>query len=128
MTMQSLKAAEPRAIWLMRGWLFRDNTFWNLSNTEAYLSGLENKDMIILDVFAESEPVWKDTHLFFGKAWIWCHVHDYGGNMGLYGQIMNITVNATEALNQSSSLMGFGHTMGDQEGNKIVHDLLLDQA
>ncbi|GFF94021.1 alpha-N-acetylglucosaminidase [Aspergillus udagawae] len=128
MTMQSLKAADPCAIWLMQGWLFLDNTFWNPSNTKAYLSGVENEDMIILDLFAESQPVWKDTDSFYGKPWIWCQVHDYGGNMGLYGQIMNITVNATEALAESSSLMGFGHTMESQEGNEIVYDLLLDQA
>lgn len=129
-TINSLKTADPNAIWLLQGWLFRYNpdTFWVPSTICAYLSGVENTDMIVLDLFAESEPVWKDTCSFYGKPWIWCQVHDFGGNMGVYGQIMNITINSTEAVAQSSSLIGFGHTMESQEGNEIMYDLLLDQA
>jgi alpha-N-acetylglucosaminidase len=48
--------------------------------------------------------------------------------MGLYGQIMNVTINPIEALANSSSLVGFGLTMEGQEGNEIMYDLLLDQA
>jgi len=48
--------------------------------------------------------------------------------MGLYGQILNVTINPTEALANSSSLVGFGLTMEGQEGNEIMYDLLLDQA
>ncbi|KAJ5633385.1 hypothetical protein N7490_009724 [Penicillium lividum] len=130
-TINSLKAADPDAIWLLQGWLFRYNpygSFWDSSTICAYLSGVENTDMIVLDLFAESEPVWQNTSSFYGKPWIWCQVHDFGGNMGVYGQIMNITINSTEALAQSSSLIGFGHTMESQEGNEIMYDLLLDQA
>ncbi|KAK8151040.1 C-terminal domain-containing protein [Phyllosticta citrichinensis] len=62
------------------------------------------------------------------KPWIWCQLHDYGGNIGLYGQIENVTINLIEALSNSSTLVGFGLTMEGQEGNEIVYDLLLDQA
>uniref|UniRef100_A0A093V078 Alpha-N-acetylglucosaminidase n=1 Tax=Talaromyces marneffei PM1 TaxID=1077442 RepID=A0A093V078_TALMA len=128
-TSQSLKAADPDAVWLMQSWLFLDATFWNNVTICAYLSGVENNsDMLILDLFAESQPVWQLTDSYYGKPWIWCQVHDYGGNMGLYGQIMNITENATAALASSGSMVGFGHTMESQEGNEIVYDLLLDQA
>ena len=50
--------------------------------------------------------------------------------MGLYGQILNVTINPIEALANSSSgsLVGFGLTMEGQEGNEIMYDLLLDQA
>lgn len=48
--------------------------------------------------------------------------------MGLYGQVMNVTINPIEALHNSSSLIGFGLTPEGQEGNEIMNDLLLDQA
>jgi len=48
--------------------------------------------------------------------------------MGLYGQIMNVTLNPIEALATSNSLVGLGLTMEGQEGNEIMYDLLLDQA
>lgn len=48
--------------------------------------------------------------------------------MGLYGQVMNVTINPIEALSNSTSLVGFGLTMEGQEGNEVMYDLLFDQA
>ncbi|KAJ5538772.1 hypothetical protein N7494_008251 [Penicillium frequentans] len=129
-TWQSLKNVDPDAIWLMQGWLFYSSeTFWTDERVEAYLSGVENdNDMLILDLFSESEPQWRRTDSYYGKPWIWCQLHDYGGNMGLYGQISNITQNASQALTESSSMVGYGLSPEGQEGNEIVYDLLLDQA
>jgi alpha-N-acetylglucosaminidase len=129
-TWKSLKAANPAAIWLMQGWLFYSGSaFWTSERIEAYLSGVEkNEDMLILDLYSESQPQWQRTQGYFGKPWIWCQLHDYGGSMGLYGQIMNVTINPIEALANSSNLVGFGLTPEGQEGNEIMYDLLLDQA
>jgi alpha-N-acetylglucosaminidase len=100
-------------------------------NVEAYLGGVsDNSDMLVLDLFSETQPKWSNARVksYYGKPWIWCQLHDYGGNMGLYGQIMNITINPVEALANASSPVGFELTMEGQEGNEIMYDLLLDQA
>jgi alpha-N-acetylglucosaminidase len=129
-TWQSLKAADSEAIWMMQGWLFYSlESFWTDDRIEAFLGGVEvDTDMLIIDLFSESAPQWQRTNSYFGKPWLWCELHDYGGNMGLYGQIINVTINPIEALANSSSLVGFGLTMEGQEGNEIMYDLLLDQA
>ncbi|KAJ5981184.1 hypothetical protein N7499_001803 [Penicillium canescens] len=129
-TWRSLKAADPQAVWMMQGWLFySDSAFWTDQRIEAYLSGVEhNQDMLILDLYSESAPVWQQTNSYYGKPWIWCMLHDYGGNMGLYGQILNITQNVTDARLHSPSMVGYGLSMEGQEGNEVVYDLFLDQA
>lgn len=129
-TIASLKAADSQAVWLMQGWLFySSSTFWTNARIEAYLGGVTNNDdMLILDLFSESQPQWQRTNSYYGKPWIWCELHDYGGNMGIYGQVENVTINAIEATMNSSSLVGFGLTPEGQEGNEIMYDLLLDQA
>ncbi|CAG8888802.1 unnamed protein product [Penicillium egyptiacum] len=129
-TWRSLKQADPHAIWMMQGWLFYANSkFWTDERVEAYLSGVDsNEDMLILDLFSESIPQWRRTNSYYGKPWIWCQLHNFGGNMGLYGQIQNLTQNATEARIESPSMVGYGLSMEGQEGNEIVYDLLLDQA
>jgi alpha-N-acetylglucosaminidase len=130
-TWQSMKAADPQAIWMMQGWLFySDSTFWTDQRVEAYLSGVQNnEDMLIIDLYSESVPEWQRTNSYYGKPWIWCQLHDFGGNMGLYGQIENITVDATNARLQSPSMVGYGLSMeGQENGNEIVYDLMLDQA
>lgn len=128
-TWDSLKKSDPAAVWVLQGWLFHSNRdFWSNERIELYLSGVPDSDMIVLDLFSESQPQWQRTESYFGKPWIWCQLHNFGGNMGLYGQILNLTINPVEAVHESDSLVGFGLTMEGQEGNEIVYDLLLDQA
>jgi alpha-N-acetylglucosaminidase len=129
-TWQSLKAADPQAVWMMQGWLFFAlSSFWTDDKIEAYLAGVEvDSDMIVIDLISETAPQWQRTNSYYGKPWLWCQLHDFGQNNGLYGQIENITINPIEALASSSNLVGFGLTMEGQEGNEIVYDLLLDQA
>lgn len=129
-TWKSLKAADPKSIWVMQGWLFTSSAaFWTNDRIEAFLGGVPvDSDMLILDLFSESSPQWQRTNSYYGKPWVWCELHDYGGNMGLYGQILNITINPVQAVQNSSSLVGFGLSMEGQEGNEVVYDLLLDQA
>ncbi|KAI6855210.1 hypothetical protein D0864_08970 [Hortaea werneckii] len=129
-TIASLKAADPEAIWLLQGWLFYSSEdFWTNDRIAAYLGGVADADMLILDLFSESQPQWQRTGSYYGKPWIWCQLHDYGGNMGLYGQVENVTADSVKALgNESSTMVGMGLTMEGQEGNEIMYDLLLDQA
>lgn len=129
-TWQTLKKADPSAVWVMQGWLFAsDKAYWTDERVKSFLDGIPvDSDMLLLDLFAESTPQWQRTKSFYGKPWIWCELHGYGGNMGLYGQIENVTKNAIEATQQSNSIVGFGLSMEGQEGNEIMYDLLLDQA
>jgi len=116
---------------MLQGWLFYSNSaFWTNDRIQAFLGGVEvDQDMLILDLFSESQPQWQRTNSYYGKPWIFNELHDYGGNMGLYGQVENITVNPIAALsNMTSTMVGVGLTMEGQEGNEIVYDLLLDQA
>ncbi|KAM3512272.1 hypothetical protein MY11210_004056 [Beauveria gryllotalpidicola] len=129
-TWQTLKNADPSAVWVMQGWLFAsDQTYWTDDRVKSFLDGVPvNEDMLLLDLFAESLPQWQRTDSFYGKPWIWCQLHGYGGNMGLYGQIENVTRNAVEAVQKSKSIVGLGLSMEGQEGNEIMYNLLLDQA
>ncbi|KAI0746888.1 alpha-N-acetylglucosaminidase [Daedaleopsis nitida] len=130
-TFASLRAADPDAIWLMQGWLFLSSSaFWTNERVEAYLSGAPGKDsMIILDLYSEAQPQWNRTSSYFGRPWVWCELHNYGGNMGLEGNLEELTMGPLAALNSpGSSMQGIGLTPEGQEGNEIVYDLLLDQA
>ncbi|KAI0362277.1 alpha-N-acetylglucosaminidase [Trametes cingulata] len=130
-TYASLRAADPDAIWLMQGWLFfSSSAFWTNERIEAYLSGVPGNDsMIILDLYSEAQPQWNRTQSYYGKQWVWCELHDYGGNMGLEGNLDELTHGPLAALSSpGSSMKGIGLTMEGQEGNELVYDILLDQA
>ena len=46
--------------------------------------------MIVLDLYAEVNPIWQTTDSFYGQPFIWCMLHNFGGNIGLFGEIMKI--------------------------------------
>ncbi|KAF7794863.1 hypothetical protein EIP86_006005 [Pleurotus ostreatoroseus] len=131
-TLASLQAADPDAIWVLQGWLFfSSEAFWTDDRIQAYLGGVtDDSKMLILDLYSEAAPQWNRTHSYFGKPWIWCELHGYGGNMGMEGNIPAITQGPIAALGSPGSTMqGMGLSMEGQEpGNEIVYDILLDQA
>ncbi|KAF5868365.1 putative alpha-n- protein [Botrytis fragariae] len=129
-TYESLQSFDPNAIWMLQGWLFyADSSFWTRDRVEAYLGGVsKNESMLILDLFSESFPEWENTNQYYGKPWIWCQVRGYGGTVGVYGQIYNITNSSIEALRKSDKMVGMGNTMEGQDGNGLMYELILDQA
>jgi alpha-N-acetylglucosaminidase len=58
-TMSSIRAADPEGIWLMQAWLFfSDAVFWTQDRINAYLGGIPNDSVLILDLYTEAQPVW----------------------------------------------------------------------
>jgi alpha-N-acetylglucosaminidase len=58
-TISSLRAADPEGIWLMQAWMFfRDASFWTRDRIDAYLGGIPNDAVLILDLYAEAQPEW----------------------------------------------------------------------
>ncbi|KAF5128450.1 Alpha-N-acetylglucosaminidase [Metarhizium anisopliae] len=129
-TYAGLTAANPAAVWLLQGWLFfSSRNFWTQPRIDAYLGGVEDdQGMLVLDLYSEVNPQWQRTNSYSGKPWIWCQLHDFGGNMALEGRVQTLTSAPIDALAQSKSLVGFGLTPEAYEGNEVVYDILLDQA
>ena len=128
-TFAALQAADPEAVWVMQGWLFVDDAaFWTQERVAAYLGGVPDEGMVVLDLWSEKYPWWQDTESYYGKQWIWCELHDFGAAMGMEGNLPALTGGPVQALAASPGMMGIGLTMEGQEGNEIVYDILLDQA
>jgi len=124
----SMKAADPNAIWLMQGWLFVDTSFWSNERIKAYLSGVPDDKMIILDLFSDEAPFWKSTNSFFNKSWIWNTLHNFGGNNGMCGDLESYATGPYQAMEQSPTMVGVGITMEGIWQNYIVYDLTLEAA
>ena len=127
-TFEGLRAADPEAIWLMQGWLFVNEAyFWKKPQVEAYLSGVPNDGMIILDLFTEYTPVWSQFENYFGKKWIWCTLHNFGGNPGMWGNLTHLLQRPQEDIGASSGTMvGIGITMEAIEQNYVVYEAVLE--
>lgn len=128
---QGMHQADTAAVWVMQGWLFySDRKFWKDEQTKALLSAVPNDKMIILDLAAEIEPVWKRTSAFYGKPWIWNILNNFGANTNLFGRMDGAAHGPAEALNDANSgkMKGIGLTMEGIEQNPVLYELLTDNT
>jgi Alpha-N-acetylglucosaminidase (NAGLU). len=128
---EGMKAADPDAVWVMQGWLFYSHReFWKAPQIKGLLDAVPNDRMIILDLAAAIEPVWKRTEAFYGKQWIWNMLHNFGGNISLFGRIETVASQPAEALNDPASgkLKGIGLTMEAIEQNPVLYELMTDNT
>ena len=124
---KSMEAADPKSIWVMQGWLFySDRKFWKAPQIKALLNAVPDEHMILLDLAAEIEPVWKRTDAFYGKPWIWNMVHNFGGNISMFGRMDGVAAGPAEALHDPASghMVGIGLTMEGIEQNPVLYELL----
>jgi len=128
---EGMKQADTAAVWVMQGWLFySDRKFWREPQTKALLQAVPDNKMIILDLAAEIEPVWKRTEAFYGKPWIWNMLNNFGGNTNIFGRMETV---ATEPLNAFKSadkkkMYGIGLTMEAIEQNPVIYELMMNNV
>ncbi|KAF0711599.1 hypothetical protein As57867_005171, partial [Aphanomyces stellatus] len=108
----SMLAADPKAVWIMQGWLFSFmKQYWTNDKIEAYLGGVANNRMIVLDLWSDSYPVWSTTSNYFGKPWIYCVLHTFGGNLGLHGNLPKLASDPiTSKAASAGQMIGIGLT------------------
>ncbi|XP_038634429.1 alpha-N-acetylglucosaminidase-like isoform X2 [Scyliorhinus canicula] len=123
---KSMTQVDPLAVWLMQGWLFVNRpSFWQPTQIKALLHGVPLGRMIILDLFADSRPAYSFTESFYGQPFIWCMLHNFGGNTGMYGTIETINKGPFEArLFPNSTMVGTGITPEGIEQNDVVYELM----
>lgn len=121
---------DPQAIWLMQGWLFfSDAQFWKPPQIQALLHGLPLGRMIVLDLFAETEPIFSYTQSFYGQPFIWCMLHNFGGNSGFFGTVESINSGPFKALHfPNSTMVGTGMTPEGIEQNPVIYELMSELA
>ncbi|KAG7226555.1 hypothetical protein INR49_003712 [Caranx melampygus] len=126
----SMTAVDPQAIWLMQGWLFfSDAVFWKPDQIQALLHGVPLGRMIVLDLFAETEPIYSDTESFYGQPFIWCMLNNFGGNSGFFGTVESINMGPFKALNfPNSTMVGIGMTPEGIEQNPVTYELMSELA
>ncbi|XP_071967830.1 alpha-N-acetylglucosaminidase [Engystomops pustulosus] len=123
---KSMYNVDPGAIWLMQGWLFVNNpSFWKPEQIQALLLGAPIGKMIVLDLAAENSPIYQKTKSFYGQPFIWCMLHNFGGNHGLYGKVDTINTGPFEAMSfKESTMVGTGLTPEGIEQNDMIYELM----
>ena len=128
--LNALVAGDPEAVWVMQGWLFVfHQRFWGKEQIEAYLSTIPSERILVLDLISEATPAYEETHWYHGKPVIWSLLHNFGGQIGLRGNLYTVMNRPYEALKLSNStIVGLGLTMEAIHQNPVMYELALDHV
>lgn len=126
---QGIESGDKDAVWLMQGWLFSYDPFWEPPQMKALLHSVPIGRMIVLDLYAEVKPVWKTSQQFYGIPYIWCMLHNFAGNLEMYGILDSVVSGPIDALtSENSTMIGVGMCMEGIEQNPVVYDLMSEMA
>ena len=76
--------ADPKAVWILQGWPFHyRRSYWTPVRVRSLLSRVAAERLILLDLWGEHAPMWQDTGFLYGRRWLWCLTHSFGGRLAL---------------------------------------------
>lgn len=125
-----ISTSDPTAVWILQGWQFAyDPHFWSKERVQFFLSGVPDDKMIILDLQSETQPMYVLLSSYFGKPFIWCMLHNFGGTLGMHGSLSVLNTRILEARSmKKSSMIGTGLTPEGINQNYVVYDFMTECA
>ncbi|XP_068923752.1 alpha-N-acetylglucosaminidase-like [Petaurus breviceps papuanus] len=125
---EAMITVDVDAVWLLQGWLFQHQPyFWKPPQVKAVLKAVPLGRLLILDLYAESQPVYSHTDSFYGQPFIWCMLHNFGGNHGLFGALDAVNRGPSNArLFPNSTFVGTGMVPEGINQNEVVYALMAE--
>jgi alpha-N-acetylglucosaminidase len=127
---ESLSAVDPQAIWLQMAWLFYNNQkHWTSPRIRAYLKGVPQDKLILLDYFCDYKELWKRTDNYFGQPYIWCYLGNFGGNSMLVGNVKSVSERlANVGEHGGNNFKGVGATLEGFDMNEFMYEFVFSKA
>ncbi|MPQ44683.1 alpha-N-acetylglucosaminidase TIM-barrel domain-containing protein [Clostridium tarantellae] len=137
-TLDSMLEYDKDAVWVIQSW--RENP------AQEGLNGItpERRDnLLVLDLYAELDPRWIgrsniwgyqwDAPEFDGTPWVWNMLNNFGGRMGIHGQLEVLATEIPKAYKttsqgKESKMKGIGMTPEALGSNPVLFDLLFEMA
>lgn len=110
---------DPQAIWLMQQ--------WQGQITDEKISSLcKPEQALILDLQADKR-CFHEIMERHQVPWVWCMVHNFGGRMGVDGDLATL-MEIPEKFKNSKYMVGIGAAPEAYNSGPIVYDLLCDMT
>ncbi|XP_068623023.1 alpha-N-acetylglucosaminidase [Battus philenor] len=121
---------DNKAVWLVQNWMFVHNPIqWPLQRVKSFLTAVPKGRMLVLDLQSEQWPQFDLYQMYYGQPFIWCMLHNFGGTLGMFGNVNTINEDVYEVRNRvNSTMIGIGLTPEGINQNYVVYDLMLETA
>ncbi|KAF8985238.1 hypothetical protein BGZ46_005399 [Entomortierella lignicola] len=124
-----LQRADKDAIWVMQGWFLTNTTLWTPEVTSAYFEGISaaNGTPFILDLAADSMPLWNTNNGFYGHEFGWSVINNFGTAQGLFAQLSIVLTDPFKAYQQYPTyLKGIGVASEGINNNEYLYITVLE--
>jgi alpha-N-acetylglucosaminidase len=119
----TLTAHDPGNVWVLQGWPFGYRAdFWDRDRIEAFLGAMPRDRTLVLDLWADHQPVWEKTAAFAGRPWLWCMLHSLGGRPGMHGGLDAV------AAGIPAGPSGIGVTTESLDRDPVAYEMVADVA
>lgn len=127
---ESVAAVDPDAVWLQMAWiLYADPVHWTPVTAKAYLQGVPQGRMMLLDYFCENTEEWKLFDKFYGQPYIWCYLGNFGGNSFLASPLKDVAGRIDDVFaNGGDNFCGIGSTLEGIDVNPYAYEYILSRA
>ncbi len=105
--------------------MFRNQTYWTTQRAQAYIKAIPRNRVLVLDSASTTSPQYPRLNSYFGRPFVYCMLHNYGGTMGLYGKSETVNHQPYEARNQVSHV-GMGLTPEGIHNSYVMYELMLE--
>ena len=131
---QSIRRANPRAVWVMQGWMFGyQRHIWDYETLKALLSAVPDDKMLLLDLavdynrhFWHTDVNWDFYKGFCGKPWVYSVIPSMGGKTAPTGILEFYANGHLDALSSPDKGKLIAHGMAPEgiENNEVIYELL----
>ena len=111
----------------MQGWMFRNNTFWTFKRSKALLEALDTNHVLIIDSASTTDPQFERLKSYFGRPFVYCMLHNYGGTSSLYGKAQTLNTQPYVARQDFISLAGMGLTPEGLHNSYVMYELMIGE-
>ncbi len=78
----AMKRANPDSIWVLQS--------WGGNPKLGMINALPKDHLLVLDLYCERKENWRKRKQFNNTPWLWCTIHNFGGNSGLTARLDRI--------------------------------------
>lgn len=127
--LEGITGVVPDAVWVMQAWPFSyQRDYWTDERIAAFLDGVASDRLLVLDLWAEADPIWPVADGFRGKDWQWCGLLNFGGRSDAVADLPRAVAEFERALASAHPPSGLGLSMESFHHNAVFFELLSDLA
>jgi len=95
---EGLREVDPAGVFVCSAWAFLYEEVWPPEVVKEFLATIGDDQIILNDIYAEEQPLYKKLDYFHGKPWGFSVLHSFGGTWTLHGDMRGLIARVLDVV------------------------------